>query len=100
MKNETEERFPLDDAAVQTIQELRETVKTAQTSMQAVVAYFCRQNKIQGRVSLADNGKELIIAPVEDYQSYKRERDQAEAQRNGEDPTEERQRLEETRRSR
>ena len=97
---EKQNTFPLDDAAIQIIAECKDQIKKAQIAIESVIGYFCRQHNLTGRVGLHDNGRELIIAPVEDYQSYKRERDQAEAQRNGEDPTEERQRLEETRRSR
>ena len=60
-----EERFPLDEAAIQTLQEVRDSVKAAQTgaamATQAVIAYFCRIHNFQGQVTVAENGKELII---------------------------------------
>jgi hypothetical protein len=60
-----EERFPLDEEAIATLAEIRESMKAAQTggmmAMQAVVSYFCKQHKLQGQVSIADNGRELIL---------------------------------------
>ena len=64
-----EERFPLDDAAIQTLQEIRDSVKAAQAgaqmAQQAVIAYFCRQHNLQGQVGIAENGRELIVRKVQ-----------------------------------
>lgn len=60
-----EERFPLDDAAIETLAELSDNVKAVQTGAEmarrAVLTYFCRQHKVQGQIRLAENGRELVI---------------------------------------
>lgn len=60
-----DEHYPLDDAAIATLAEIRESMKAAQApflaAMQGVVSYFCRQHKLQGQVAIAENGRELIL---------------------------------------
>ena len=55
------EIFPLDEAAISTVQELRENIKAAQIAINAVLSYFARQHELQGRIQLSENGRELII---------------------------------------
>lgn len=55
------ETFPLDDAAIDTVAELRENIKAAQIAINAVLSYFARQHKLKGKIQLSDNGRELII---------------------------------------
>ena len=55
--------YPLDDAAITTIAELREQVKAAQIAMNAILNYFARQHDLKGQLMLADNGRELVLQP-------------------------------------
>ena len=55
------EIFPLDEAAIVTVSELRENIKGAQIAINAVLGYFARQHELKGRIQLSDNGRELII---------------------------------------
>lgn len=52
------ETYPLDDAAISMLSEIRQA---ASLQMSSVLAYFARQNNIKGTVRLADNGREVII---------------------------------------
>lgn len=60
-----EEVFPLDDAAIAMIAELREQARTVpiiiNASIQAVLQYFARTHKLKGQFQLADNGREVIL---------------------------------------
>jgi len=57
---DTPDTFPLDDAAVSAIHELREQQKNAQIAINAIQFYFMKCHKLQGQWQLADNGRELI----------------------------------------
>jgi hypothetical protein len=59
-----EERFPLDEAAITIIAELRESAKAAQVSLNAILTYFARQHGLKGNYQLADNGRELVLRPA------------------------------------
>ena len=59
----TPETYPLDDAAIALLTELREQVQSAQIAMNTVIAYFARQHGLQGKITLAGNGRELILEP-------------------------------------
>ena len=61
MDNNNNERFPLDEAGIQAIAELREQAKAAQIAMNAILGYFARQHELSGRLTLAENGRELIL---------------------------------------
>lgn len=56
-----EEIFPLDDAAISSVTELNEQIKTAEIAKNAILMYFCRVHKLVGKVRLAENNRELII---------------------------------------
>lgn len=58
------ETFPLDDAAIQMIAELKASTQQAQVAMNAILSYFCKQHQLLGRIELAENGRELIVHPV------------------------------------
>jgi hypothetical protein len=55
------ETFPLDDAAIASIAELREQLKTAQIAMNAILSYFARQHGLAGTWTLSENGRELVF---------------------------------------
>ena len=55
------ERFPLDDAAIACISELKEQMKANQIAIQAVLMYFARQHNLKGQISLAEGDQELIL---------------------------------------
>lgn len=55
------EIYPLDEAAIATVAELRENMKAAQIALNAVLTYFARQHELKGRIQLADNGRELLL---------------------------------------
>ena len=55
------EIFPLNEAAIATVAELRENIRAAQLAINAVLSYFVRQHELKGRVQLSENGRELII---------------------------------------
>lgn len=59
--NDSEERFPLDEAAIQLIAELDEQIKNASVATSAVAHYFARQHGIQGQFRIAENRRELIL---------------------------------------
>ena len=59
--NSQHEIFPLDEAAIATVAELRENIRAAQFAINAVVSYFVRQHELKGRIQLSDNGRELIV---------------------------------------
>ena len=65
MENANQETFPLDDAVIATLGEIRDSVKATQQgavmATQAVIACFARQHGIQGQITIADNQRELII---------------------------------------
>ena len=78
-----EERFPLDDAAIAIIAELKEQARITpiliQSSIQAVCQYFARTHNLKGQFSLADNLRELILhRPPESYAEYSKRREEAE----------------------
>ena len=55
------EIFPLDEAAIATVAELRDNIRGAQIAINAVLSYFARQHELKGRIQLSDNGRELIV---------------------------------------
>lgn len=63
------ETFPLDDAAIEMVAEIRAQILAGQTSLNAVLSYFARQHKLNGQLALADNGRELIIKPMPQMRS-------------------------------
>ena len=56
-----ENRYPLDDAAISTIAELREGMRPYTTAINAVVLYFARAHGLRGECSLSEDGRELIL---------------------------------------
>ena len=63
--SESIERYPLDGETIQVIVELREQIKAANISLNAILAYFCRIHKLSGKVQLAEDGRQLIISSQE-----------------------------------
>ena len=59
--NNSHEIFPLTDAAIATVAELRENIKGSQIAINAVLTYFAREHELKGRIQLSDNGRELIV---------------------------------------
>lgn len=55
--------FPLDDAAIALIAELRQTITNAQVALNAILQYFAKQHGLSLPLQLADNGRELILGP-------------------------------------
>lgn len=53
---EPEDTFPLDDALISMIQDLR----NAQMQLQGALTLFVRQHKLEGNWVIAENGKELV----------------------------------------
>ena len=61
-----EDRFPLDDATITTIAELRDNMRVAQIAINSVLSVFARQHNLydllqQGKLQIADGGRELIV---------------------------------------
>lgn len=54
------EVVPLDDAAIEAIAELDQRQLILNASLNAILNYFSRQHKLQGRWELSDNRKELV----------------------------------------
>ena len=59
--NSQHEIFPLDEAAIATVAELRENIRAAQFAINAVLSYFARRHELKGRIQLSDSGHELIV---------------------------------------
>jgi len=57
-----QDTFPLDDAAIEIISEIHQQMEPLNLQLQAVLSYFARQHKLQGKWQLAPNRKELIKA--------------------------------------
>lgn len=64
------EMFPLDEAAIESIQELDaqekriiDAAKEINVARQAILSYFLRQHKMTGNWTLAENRKELTRNP-------------------------------------
>lgn len=55
------ETYPLDDAAIELLAELREQIRAANIASNAVIALFAKQHGLTGRIRIADNGRELIL---------------------------------------
>ena len=54
------ETFPLDDAAIETLQELDRQLLIHSTMRNTVLGFFVRQHKLPGQWQLAPNGRELV----------------------------------------
>ena len=59
--SESIERYPLDDDTITVVAELREQARMATVAINAILSYFARIHKLNGKIQLADNGRELII---------------------------------------
>jgi hypothetical protein len=60
-ENNNVDSFPLDDAAIATVAELKDTIRSAQVALNAVLTYFARQHELKGEMQLAQNGREIIF---------------------------------------
>lgn len=62
MKNTT---YELDDAAIDLIAQMFASIKAAEVGISTVVAYFAKQNRIEGTIKLGDDRRsvEVIRAP-------------------------------------
>lgn len=63
-KKNGDETFPLDEAAITMVGELRINIANSQAALNAILLYFARQHQINGPIQLAENGRELILKPV------------------------------------
>lgn len=54
------EMFPLDDAAIATIQELDQQERDINIARNAMLGYFLRQHNLQGNWRVAPNRRELM----------------------------------------
>jgi hypothetical protein len=57
----TQETYPLDDAAIETIAMATKQTAEINLGVQAVLNYFLRQHKLKGNWRVAENGKELVL---------------------------------------
>jgi len=57
----TQETFPLDEAAIETIAMANKQVHEINLGVQATLNYFLRQHKLKGNWKVAENGKELVL---------------------------------------
>lgn len=57
-----QETFPLDDAAIEMLADYDQQEVGLNTARNALLSYFARQHKLQGKWQLATNRKELIKA--------------------------------------
>jgi hypothetical protein len=55
-----QELYPLDEAAIEIMDELQQQLNPLLLQQNAVLAYFARQHKLQGKWQLTPNRKELI----------------------------------------
>jgi len=56
------ERYPLDDAAISLLADLKSQMQRLDAQWQGALVLFIRQHKLQGNWNVADNGKELVKA--------------------------------------
>ena len=53
------ERYPLDDAAIALLADIKAQIAPFQQYWEGALALFCRQHKLLGRWQVAANGREL-----------------------------------------
>lgn len=56
------ENYPLDDALIAMLGEIRLQMQTLQAQQQGALVLFVRQHKLQGNWQVAENGRELVKA--------------------------------------
>jgi hypothetical protein len=57
------ENFPLDEAMISILSEIKQQVTLLQAQRQGALVHFIRQHKLQGNWQEAENGKELVKVP-------------------------------------
>lgn len=63
MENE-QENYPLDDAMISLIADIRTQMQPLQLQLQGALVLFIRQHKLDGNWVIADNGRELAKAAM------------------------------------
>ena len=59
---QAEENYPLDEALITMLGEIRLQMQTLQAQQQGALVLFVRQHKLQGNWQVAENGRELVKA--------------------------------------
>ena len=58
------EMFPLDEAAITLLADIKTQMRVLDAQWQGALVLFIRQHKLQGNWQVAENGRELVKAPV------------------------------------
>jgi len=57
---DAQEVYPLDDAAISLLADLRKSIDTLQAQWNGALVLFLRQHKLTGNWGVAENGRELV----------------------------------------